>query len=87
MRDEPEKQIYLNTFRHGCNVSFAFLLFLHIFHDIRGIPSYDLRILFWSAQAAGFLYLIVKKENGNWISLLMSLAILAYNLVKFFAQG
>lgn len=87
MSDEREKQVQLNALQHGSKVSFVVLLLLHIFHGVRGIPSYDLEILFWSAQAAGLLYLILKKEKGNLVPLLASLAFLAYNLVKFFTQG
>ena len=60
-------------------------LVLLVWKRTHGLPDADVLAMFWTAFAASRLYRLTQRRNtSDVVTLLISLAFLVWNLVKFF---
>nr|WP_326186317.1 DUF6442 family protein [uncultured Oscillibacter sp.] len=87
-QDERERTVRIEG--ESFSLIFVFLIgvLLMAWKRVHGLPAADVLAMFWASCAASRLYRLTKRRNGSDIvTLLISLAFLAWNLVQFFQQG
>ena len=83
--DERERTIRMEG--ESFSLLFVFLmgLILLTWKRVHGLPDEDVLTMFWTACVANRLYRLTQRKNTfDLVTLLLSLALLAWNLVKFF---
>ena len=83
--DERERTIRVEG--ESFSLLFALLmgLILLFWKRAHGLPDEDVLTMFWTACVANRLYRLTQRKNTfDLVTLLLSLALLAWNLVKFF---
>ena len=83
--DERERTVRIQ----GESFSLLFVLLvglvLLVWKRAHGLPDADVLAMFWTACAASRLYRLTQRRNtSDVVTLLISLAFLIWNLVKFF---
>ena len=59
-----------------------------IFNRLHGLPANSVLAMFWASCVGNRLYRLTKRRNtSDVVTLLISLAFLAWNLVRYFTQG
>ena len=83
--DERERTIRMEG--ESFSLLFALLmgLILLVWKRAHGLPDEDVLCMFWTACVANRLYRLTRRrDTSDVVTLLLSLAFLAWNLVKFF---
>lgn len=83
--DERERTVRIQ----GESFSLIFVLLMGLvlltWKRVHGLPAEDVLIMFWTASAASRIYRLVQRRNtSDMVTLVICLAFLGYNLVKFF---
>lgn len=59
-----------------------------IFNALHGLPSDSVMIMFWTSCVSNRLYRLTKrKDTSDLITMIISLVILVFYVVKYFSQG
>lgn len=87
-QDEMEKQITIE----GESFSLFFTLMagviLYSYNRLHDLPSDTIFIMFWTSCVSNRLYRLTKrKSTSDLITLIISLVILVFYVVKYFSQG
>ena len=83
--DERERTIRIEG--ESFSLLFALLmgLILLVWKRVHGLPDEDVLCMFWTACVANRVYRLARRrDTSDVVTLLLSLAFLAWNLVKFF---
>ena len=83
--DERERTIRIEG--ESFSLLFALLmgLILLVWKRAHGLPDEDVLCMFWTACVANRIYRLTRRrDTSDVVTLLLSLAFLAWNLVKFF---
>ena len=83
--DERERTIRIEG--ESFSLLFALLmgLILLIWKRVHGLPDEDVLCMFWTACVANRVYRLTRRrDTSDVVTLLLSLAFLGWNLVKFF---
>ena len=83
--DERERTIRIEG--ESFSLLFALLmgLILLVWKRVHGLPDEDVLCMFWTACVANRVYRLTRRrDTSDVVTLLLSLAFLAWNLVKFF---
>lgn len=83
--DERERTIRIEG--ESFSLLFALLmgLILLVWKRAHGLPDEDVLCMFWTACVANRVYRLTRRrDTSDVVTLLLSLAFLAWNLVKFF---
>lgn len=83
--DERERTIRIEG--ESFSLLFALLmgLILLAWKRVHGLPDEDVLCMFWTACVANRVYRLTRRRDASdVVTLLLSLAFLAWNLVKFF---
>lgn len=83
--DEMEKTVRIQG--ESFSLIFVFLIgiVLLVWKRLHGLPDQDVLAMFWMSCVANRLYRLTQRKNASdVVTLLISLAFLGYNLVKFF---
>ena len=84
-QDEREKTIRIQG--ESFSLIFVFLMgiVLLAWKRLHGLPDADVLAMFWTSCVANRVYRLTRRKNtSDVVTLLISLAFLGYNLVKFF---
>lgn len=87
-QDERERSVRIKG--ESFSLIFVFLVgvLLMVWKRAHGLPAADVLAMFWVSCAASRLYRLTKRRSvSDLVTLLISLAFLAWNLVQFFQQG
>ena len=87
-RDEMEKQITIE----GESFSLFFTLMagviLYSYNRLHDLPSDTIFIMFWTSCVSNRLYRLTKrKSTSDLVTMIISLVILVFYVVKYFTQG
>ena len=83
--DERERTIRIEGESFSLLMALLMGLVLLAWKRAHGLPDEDVLCMFWTACVANRLYRLTRRRNASDIvTLLISLAFLGYNLVKFF---
>ena len=83
--DEMEKRIRIEG--ESFSLIFVFLMgvVLLVWERLHGLPDEDVLTMFWTACVANRIYRLTRRrDTSDVVTLLICLAFLGYNLVKFF---
>ena len=83
--DERERSVRIEG--ESFSLLFVFLmgLVLLLWKRAHGLPDEDVLCMFWTACVANRVYRLTRRRDASdVVTLLLSLAFLAWNLVKFF---
>ena len=83
--DEMEKRIRIEG--ESFSLIFVFLMgvVLLVWKRLHGLPDEDVLTMFWTACVANRIYRLTRRrDTSDVVTLLICLAFLGYNLVKFF---
>ena len=83
--DEMEKRIRIEG--ESFSLIFVFLMgvVLLVWKRLHGLPDEDVLTMFWTACVASRIYRLTRRrDTSDVVTLLICLAFLGYNLVKFF---
>lgn len=86
--DERERTIRMEG--ESFSLLFVFLmgLILLTWKRVHGLPHEDVLTMFWTACVANRVYRLARRRNtSDIVTLLISLAFLIWNLVKFFQMA
>ena len=86
--DERERTIRMEG--ESFSLLFVFLmgLILLTWKRVHGLPHEDVLTMFWTACVANRVYRLARRRNtSDIVTLLISLAFLSWNLVKFFQMA
>lgn len=87
-QDERERSVQLQGESFSLLAVLGLGLVLAAWKQFHGTPAADVLSMFWGACAANRLYRLTQRRSASdIITLPLSLAFLAYNLVQFFTQG
>lgn len=87
-RDEMERTITIQ----GESFSLAFTLMAGLaivaYNHFHNLPSDSVMIMFWTSCVSSRLYRLTKrKDTSDLITMIISLVILVFYVVKYFSQG
>ena len=88
LQDEMERTVRIEG--ESFSLLFVFLmgLILLTWKRVHGLPHEDVLTMFWTAGVATRVYRLARRRNtSDIVTLLISLAFLAWNLVRYFTQG
>ena len=88
LQDEMERTVRIEG--ESFSLLFVFLmgLILLTWKRVHGLPHEDVLTMFWTACVANRVYRLARRRNtSDIVTLLISLAFLAWNLVRYFTQG
>ena len=86
--DEREKTIRIQGESFSLILVFLVGVVIVIFNRLHGLPANSVLAMFWASCVGNRLYRLTKRRNtSDVVTLLISLAFLAWNLVRYFTQG
>ena len=86
-RNGDERERIIRIEGESFSLLFALLmgLILLIWKRVHGLPDEDVLCMFWTACVANRVYRLTRRrDTSDVVTLLLSLAFLVWNLVKFF---
>ena len=87
-QDEMEKTIRIEGESFSLTLTLMMGLVLVIFNHFRGFSSDPVLIMFWTSCVSRQLYKLTKRrERWDLISLIISLVLLVFYVVKYVSQG
>ena len=86
--DERERTIRMEGESFSLILVFLVGVVIVIFSRLHGLPANSVLAMFWASCVGNRLYRLTKRRNtSDVVTLLISLAFLAWNLVRYFTQG
>ena len=86
--DERERTIRMEGESFSLILVFLVGVVIVIFNRLHGLPANSVLAMFWASCVGNRLYRLTKRRNtSDVVTLLISLAFLAWNLVRYFTQG
>ena len=86
--DERERTIRMEGESFSLILVFLVGVVIVIFNRLHGLPANSVLAMFWASCVGNRLYRLTKRRNtSDVVALLISLAFLAWNLVRYFTQG
>ena len=83
--DERERTIRIEGESFSLLMALLMGLILLVWKRAHGLPDEDVLCMFWTACVANRVYRLTRRrDTSDVVTLLLSLAFLAWNLVKFF---
>lgn len=83
--DEMEKRVRIEGESFSLIFVFVMGIVLLAWKRIHGLPDEDVLAMFWTACVANQIYRLTRRrDTSDVVTLLISLAFLGWNLVKFF---
>ena len=83
--DERERTIRIEGESFSLLMALLMGLVLLVWKRVHGLPDEDVLCMFWTACVANRVYRLTRRrDTSDVVTLLLSLAFLAWNLVKFF---
>ena len=88
LQDEMERTVRIEGESFSLILVFLVGVVIVIFNRVHGLPSGQVLAMFWASCVGNRLYRLTKRRNtSDVVTLLISLAFLAWNLVRYFTQG
>ena len=88
LQDEMERTVRIEGESFSLILVFLVGVVIVIFIRLHGLPANSVLAMFWAACVGNRLYRLTKRRNtSDVVTLLISLAFLAWNLVRYFTQG
>ena len=88
LQDEMERTVRIEGEPFSLILVFLVGVVIVIFNRLHGLPANSALAMFWAACVGNRLYRLTKRRNtSDVVTLLISLAFLAWNLVRYFTQG
>ena len=86
--DERERTVRVQGESFSLILVFLVGVVIVIFNRLHGLPANSVLAMFWASCVGNRLYRLTKRRNtSDVVTLLISLAFLAWNLVRYFTQG
>ena len=86
--DERERTIRMEGESFSLILVFLVGVVIVIFNRLHGLPANSVLAMFWACCVGNRLYRLTKRRNtSDVVTLLISLAFLIWNLVKFFQMA
>ena len=86
--DERERTIRMEGESFSLILVFLVGVVIVIFNRLHGLPANRVLAMFWTACVANRVYRLARRRNtSDIVTLLISLAFLIWNLVKFFQMA
>ena len=88
LQDEMERTVRIEGESFSLILVFLVGVVIVIFNRLHGLPATSVLAMFWASCVGNRLYRLTKRRNtSDVVTLLISLAFLAWNLVRYFTQG
>ena len=88
LQDEMERTVRIEGESFSLILVFLVGVVIVIFNRLHGLPANSVLVRFWASCVGNRLYRLTKRRNtSDVVTLLISLAFLAWNLVRYFTQG
>lgn len=88
LQDEMERTVRIEGESFSLILVFLVGVVIVIFNRLHGLPANSVLAMFWAPCVGNRLYRLTKRRNtSDVVTLLISLAFLAWNLVRYFTQG
>ena len=88
LQDEMERTVRIEGESFSLILVFLVGVVIVIFNRLHGLPANSVQDKFWASCVGNRLYRLTKRRNtSDVVTLLISLAFLASNLVRYFTQG
>ena len=88
LQDEMERTVRIEWESFSLILVFLVGVVIVIFNRLHGLPANSVLAMFWASCVGNRLYRLTKRRNtSDVVTLLISLAFLAWNLVRYFTQG
>ena len=88
LQDEMERTVRIEGESFSLILVFLVGVVIVIFNRLHGLPANSVLAMFWASWVGNRLYRLTKRRNtSDVVTLLISLAFLAWNLVRYFTQG
>ena len=88
LQDEMERTVRIEGESFSLILVFMVGVVIVIFNRLHGLPANSVLATFWASCVGNRLYRLTKRRNtSDVVTLLISLAFLAWNLVRYFTQG
>ena len=88
LQDEMERTVRIEGESFSLILVFLVGVVIVIFNRLHGLPANSVLDMFWASCVGNRLYRLTKRRNtSDVVTLLISLAFLAWNLVRYFTQG
>ena len=88
LQDEMERTVRIEGESFSLILVFLVGVVIVIFNRLHGLPPNSVLAMFWAFCVGNRLYRLTKRRNtSDVVTLLISLAFLAWNLVRYFTQG
>ncbi len=87
-QDEMEKQITIEGESFSLGLTLMVGILLYSYNRLHDLPSDTIFIMFWTSCVSNRLYRLTKrKSTSDLITMIISLVILVFYVVKYFTQG
>ncbi len=87
-QDEMERTIRIEGESFSLMITLMMGLVLVIFNHLHDLSSDPVFIMFWTSCVSTQLYKLTKRrETWDLVSMIISLALLVFYMVKYFSQG
>lgn len=87
-QDEMERTIRIEGESFSLTLTLMMGLVLVIFNHLHNLSSDQVMMMFWTSCVSRQLYKLTKRrERWDLISMIISLVLLAFYVVKYFSQG
>lgn len=87
-KDEMEKQITIEGESFSLAITLAVGILLYSYNRLHDLPSDTIFIMFWTSFVSSRLYRLTKRKSTyDFITMIISLVILVFYVVKYFTQG
>ena len=87
-QDEMEKTIRVEGESFSLALTLLVGLLLFSYNRLHDLPSDTIFIMFWTSCVSNRLYRLTKRKSASdLISMIISLVILVFYVVKYFSQG
>lgn len=88
LQDEMERTVRIEGESFSLILVFLVGVVIVIFNRLLGLPANSVLAMFLASCVGNRLYRLTKRRNtSDVVTLLISLAFLAWNLVRYFTQG
>ena len=87
-RDEMERTITIEGESFSLGLTLMVGILLYSYNRLHDLPSDTIFIMFWTSCVSNRLYRLTKRKSASdLITMIISLVILVFYVVKYFTQG
>lgn len=87
-QDEMEQSVQIKGDSFSLSITLFVGILLFSYNRLHGLPSDTIFIMFWTSFFSSRLYRLTKrKSTSDLITMIISLVILVFYVVKYFTQG